>query len=208
MANNLVEPASGAPAPVTVEPNAGANVAPGVELPDALLQVPAFQAITAGAPPAFSTNLKAKDNPEVSKLIADNAPALQKSGFGFYRSLGGEIGVVFNQLYLNGEQLKQADQAGKLVEVAPDFDAINSSVAASGEANPVLQHSGTPPAAPPTPAPPEPPQAATGVLPPPPASSQTSLAKSRTKNLAPGSPSSGAKPGAGRLLNNILRPVI
>lgn len=205
----LIEPIAGAPAPVPIEPTEpqAAEAPAGPELPDEVLQIPAFQALMSGAPPATSADIKTLDKSPEGKIIAKNAEPLQASGFGFYRALDGSTGVIFNGLYLAPEQLQEADRAGQLAQIAPPFDTLNQAVATSGPINPALS-AGTPPAAPPTPPAPTPPQTSSGQLPAPPASTQTSLARSRTKNLQPGSPTSGPAPGRGRLLNNLLKPAI
>ena len=178
-------------------------------MPDEVLQIPAMQAVFAGQPAAVSASLKDFTNRPEAKLIASNKDGLMKAGLGLYRSLGGDLGVIFNQLRISGEQIKAADQAGTLLEIAPPFDVVNQQVAQSGEANPVL--SAQPPAglasggAPAAAA-----QMGSPVRPPAPlpASSQKSITNARLKNQTAGTPTSGPKPGAGRILNNILKPVL
>lgn len=208
MATIPVEPISAAAAP-PVEPTnpeaaAAAPKSGGASaLPDELLQIPAIQALFAGSPAAFSASLKDFQKRPEAKLISENKDALMQAGMGLYRSLGGDLGVVFNQLKLNGEQIKAADQAGKLLEVAPPFDVVNQQVAGSGEGNPVLSA--------------QPPAGAAGNTPaaanqmkspvrspaPLPASSQKSLTNARVKNLGPSKPT-----GQGQLLQSILKSPI
>jgi hypothetical protein len=100
---------------------------------------------------------------------------------------------------------------------------IDHAVAKSGHNNPVLSRTHAPTGfASPTPkAPPQMGgQLAPGQAPAPaamsspsgpqglPAGAQRSLAGARIKALQPGAPTSGPEPGAGRLLNQILRPVV
>lgn len=215
MANeNLVEPLA---APVEVTPTDPAAAAAPEEqaetppdqsagLSDELLRIPALQALMAGSPAATSLNIKALDKTPEGKSIAKNAEPLKAAGFGFYRALSGDIGVIFNGLFLPAEQLQAADKAGQLAQIAPSFDTLNQAVATSGPINPVLS-AGSPPEAPPTPPAPLPPQSASGLLPAPPASTQTRLAGARAKNLQEGSPTSG-RAAQGRLLNNLLKPAI
>lgn len=200
----VVEPRAGAtPAPAPEAP-AEESAAPqgGGELPDDLLKVPAMQAITAGQPAAFSAILSQFEKVPEAKLIADNKDALMQAGFGFYRSLDGQKGAVFNQLFVSPDEIKAADQAGQLDQVAPPFDQLNMDVAKMGEANPVLAEGARPEgfragAAP------------VGASPAPlPASAQKTLASKRANALTPKGPTSGAAPGAGRLLNSILSPVV
>lgn len=176
-------------------------------LPDEVLQIPAMQAVFAGSPAAVSAPIKDFSNRPEAKLIAQNRDALVRSGMGLYRSLGGDLGVIFNRLKLSDEQIKSADQAGKLLEIAPPFDEVNQSVASSGENNPVMNAQVPGGAASAIPTPSQFGSAVRGPAPMP-ASSQKSLTNARIKNQMLGKPSEGPKPGAGRLLNNILKPVL
>jgi hypothetical protein len=202
MANGIVEPAAGAPAPE--EPTTSATE--GAELPEEILRIPVFQAIISRAVPAVSMDIKAMAKRDEGKAIAKHGSALQSSGVGFYRALDNATGVMFNQLALPAQQLQEADQQGQLTAIAPPFDTVNDSIARSGSENPVLTASAPVPVAP-TPAPPTPPQTSSGMLPPPPASTQTRLAGARARNLQEGSPTSG-RAAQGRLLNNLLKPAI
>lgn len=197
----------------TVEPRSGATATTatakptGAELPDELIQIPAMQALVAGAPPAFSDVLANFEKRPEAKIIAANKDPLMKAGFGLYRSLDGAQGVVFNQLFVSPDEIKAADQAGRLAELAPPFEELNATVAQSGPNNPVLSggerptgFKGGPGAAPAMPP--------MGSAPPPPASEQTALATKRANNMALGAPTTGPAPGAGRLLNSVLKPVI
>lgn len=207
----LIEPRAAASPPVEITPtDPQAEPAPAegdANLPDEILKIPAFGPLMAGAPPALSTNIKNLDKTEEGKAIAKHAGPLQAAGIGFYRALSGDLGVIFNQLYINGEAIKQADEAGTLAQIAPDFNTVNNEAAKAGPINPVLT-AGAPPAAAAMAPAPEPPQTSSGRLPAPPASAQTKLAGARAKNLQPGSPTSGPAPGRGRLLNNLLKPAI
>lgn len=205
--------------PVIVEPRAGVvppppDAAPaptaegGADLPDDLLKIPAIQAITAGQPAAFSALLESFQNTPEAKIIATNKDKMMEAGFGLYRSLDGAKGVVFNQLFVSPDDIKAADAAGQLDQIAPPFDELNASVAGSGAANPVLAEGERPtgfatgsgaPAAVPMPS---------GEMPPMPSGAQKTLANKRSANMQPGAPTTGASPGAGRLLNSILKPVL
>lgn len=178
-------------------------------LSDELLQIPALQALFAGQPPALSTPMAEFEKRPEAKLIADNKDALMKAGVGLYRSIAGDLGVLFNQLHINGADIQQADKEGRLLEVAPPFDQINDTISKSGDQNPVLNASvpgGPKTASTPAPAAPAAPMAGSGAGQP--ASVQNKTATARLSNMTPGGPTSGAAPGAGRILNNILkRPV-
>lgn len=204
MADDIIVEARPNVAPVE-EPVTEAPAAP-AELSDELLRIPAFQALIAGAPAAVSANLAALEKKPEAKIIAQSKDSLVGAGIALYRSLDGANGVFFNQLFVSPDEIKAADQDGSLLELAPDFDQVNAEVGKSGGANPVLTagerpsgfktapmtNSGTPA---------QPPVA------PPMASEQKAMANARTKNLQPGSPTSGSA-GAGRLLNSILKPVL
>lgn len=199
-----VEPTSPQPAKSPAEaPSAAQAEAQASKLPDDLLKLPAFQGLIAGAPPAVSANLATFSKLPEAKLIAANKDALMKAGIGLYKSLGGDLGVLFNQFYITPDELKVADSEGRLPEVAPPYEAVNQQIATAGEAHPALNHKG-PPEQFKQPMPPTPPQAATvsGGLP---AGAQKALTTARAKNQSPGQPTEGAVPGGGRLLNAVLK---
>jgi hypothetical protein len=155
-------------------------------------------------------DLKGTEDRKEVKLIADNKGVLTQAGFGFYRSLDGKKGVMFNALHVHPQDLQAADRQGKLLQVAPDWDLVNHAIAKMGLNHPIHSMQ-APPAgfAPPTPQ--APPQAASGMLPlmpPPPASVGNKMASARIANIQPGAPTSGPSPGAGRLLNSVLRGVV
>lgn len=219
---SVVEPAVGAVAPTeapAVEPkDPNAAAAPtaakgGGGLDDSIIRIPAMQALLSGSPPALSFD-QGFTNREEAKTIQTNKDALLKAGIGFYRSLAGDHGVLFNQFYVHGTDLQAADKAGKLLAIAPPFDTINQEVSKSGDGNPVNKIQSIPGGFANPQSTGAPPQAAQGVSVPVSAqptgsNSQTSkLIAQQVKNLQPGSPTSGPVPGAGRFLNAIQRPVI
>lgn len=193
-----------------VEPRAGVEAKPsegGIDLPDDLLQLPFMQGVLSGAPGAVSATLAQFDKNPSAKIVIANKEPLMRAGVGFYRSLSGDKGVIFNSLHVSGDDLKSADAAGQLESIAPPIEQVDAEIAKAGGANPVLNAEvpqgmamggGTPAAgpielsAPKTMA----------------ASAQKSLATKRANALTPQGPISGASPGSGRLLNTILRPVI
>lgn len=175
------------------------------ELPDALNENPLIQAVTAGAPPAVSGSIEEFSKRPETKLLTEHRDTLFEAGFGLYRSLDGGTGVLFNQRFINGEALKQADQAGQLQQVAPPFDTVEGEISKSGLKHPSLKPpSGQAMAQPPPPAV----ASATSAPAPLPASAQRKGLTAKISNVQPGSPTSGPVPGAGRLLNNILKPVL
>jgi hypothetical protein len=212
-----VEPLAAPQAAPTVAPSAATPPPPETPaeaaqgLPDELLQIPAIQGLLAGAPAAVSMKIKGSEDRDEIALISENKDAVMAAGMGFYKSMSGEIGVMFNALKISPEDLRAADKAGKLETLAPDFDKVNLEISKSGEKHPILNAS-APAAQFASPASTQtPPQAASGSLPlvpPAPASVAKKLASQRAANLTPGAPSSGASPGAGRILNSIMKPVV
>jgi hypothetical protein len=187
---SLVEPLD------TVTPEVTPAVAPeetAPALPPELLKLPSVQVLLAGSPPALSADIKTYQNKPESKLIAKNKDVLLDAGFNFYRSLDGVYGVMFNQMHITPDEIKAADQAGQLLTVAPLVDQVERGLNQTQVAEP------TPTSVPPT-------SASGGSLP---ASAQRDLMSARVSNMQPGPPAStGAKPGAGRILNSILKPVL
>lgn len=199
-ADELVQPKNTTPA----APGESASKATS-SLPDEILQIPAMQALFSGSPAALSASLAQFGQRPEGKLIQSNKDVLMKAGMGLYRALDGDTGVLFNQFYLNGEELKEADKNGQLAQIAPSFDGVNQSVGQSGAENPVLKagqvpqgfKTGSSASAP-----------AIQNVPPASAGTARQAMAARVTNMKPSSPTSGPKPGSGRLLNSILRPVI
>jgi len=147
---------------------------------------PAIQAVFAGQPAAVSTPVKNED-PAI-KTAWDERDALSQAGIGFYKSLGGDVGVIFNALFLPEDQLKAADAAGQLLQVAPPYTDVAKSVTSAGPENHPLLNAQTPPA-PPAASPPSPRQTGSGVLTPSaPKSTLRRLQSERVKALTPGGP--------------------
>lgn len=173
------------------------------KIPPEVAQIPAMSALLQGQPAATSVNLKtAAQNPEL-KLLAQNEKALRSAGFGTYRALSGDIGVIFNALFIHPEELISADKAGQLAQIAPPFDALNTAAAQAGpDAHPALIEKERPRA----------PKSAPQLSPPAypaggqPAESAKKLNAARMKNLEPQMPSQGSK--AGNLLREITKPVL
>lgn len=156
-------------------------------IPDAVLEIPAMYGLLRGAPAAISVPIGFK-SPETA-LIGKHAQDLVNAGMGFYDSEDKSMRVMFNEAYVNAKQLADADKAGKLSQIVVPLEAVNAEVngAEAGASVPaVAPAAGTPPAA----------------------SAQRSLNTKRVNNLQPGSPTSGPAPGAGRVLNNILKSTV
>jgi hypothetical protein len=187
-----------APAPETApaapeEPKAKAEA--GDELPDELLkEAPALQLLLQGSPPATFAP-KDAEYPEL-KTVAKHLKELGKAGFGVYPTKDGANIVFFNGLYVTPDDVAAADKGGTLDQIAVPYDELRSALG-SQEAP-----SGTPGAeSAPVSAP-----AAPGAQPA--ASTENKLTTARVKNLSVGAPTSGPVPGQGRILNNILKPVV
>lgn len=213
-------PNAAAPAPApTVDPTAATTplpVAPeappaggkGPKLPDSLLKSPAIQGLLVGKPGAISASITDfKKRPEAENLMKHKED-LFKAGMGLYRSLDGQTGVIFNRLYVHDDELKQADAAGQLTQLAPPFDSVDHHIAKSGIFHPALDSKHVTPGGFKTAPMPVVPQSANAPMAQSPASVQNKLATARVSNLQPGSPTSGPVPGAGRLLNQVLKPVL
>lgn len=212
MASQLVEPIGAATA-APVEPSspqpseeAAASLSPEI------LQIPAMQGILAGEPAAFSVPIAGFEARPEGKIIISNKDPLMQAGIGFYRSLGGDIGAIFNRFFLADTEIQQADKEGRLAEIAPSFEQVNQMISQSGQQNPMFSAKQRPTgiksagATVPVPGPvanvSQPAAAPTGQRTP------ARLLGAKMRNLDVGSPTEGSKPGAGRLLNSILKPVL
>jgi len=178
-------------------------------LPPDLLKVHAIQALVAGSPPALSMKLKGNEDRSEVKLVTEHQDALKAAGMGFYKSISGEYGVMFNALRIHPQDLLAADKMGKLLVAAPDFDAVNHAVSKSGLDHPAL-HASPPPRTPAMPvAAQTAPQMASGKFSPPIAAAVArKLIQQRIQNMQPSAPTGGPAPGAGVLTNQILKPVV
>jgi hypothetical protein len=218
--DNLVAPAT---PQASVQPQASAPssdeqpAAP--QLPASLTKVPAIQGLLAGAPPAVSARIKQFEGTQVGKDIVANKDALLAAGFAFYKSRHGDLAVLYNRFHIHGSDIQSADKAGKLQILAPPFEQVDHALAKAGKNHPLLKNPQVPQGfASPTPqaAPQDGSAAAQGNQEPQaaPASGGASaaLAKrlqaARLTAVTPGAPTSGPAPGAGRLLNSILKPVV
>ena len=206
-----VEPLAAAPqAPAPAAPVQPPPEEEPASLPPALLEVPALQAVIAGAPPAVSMKIEGSEDRDEVKLLSENKDALLQAGFDFYRSFDGKTGVMFNTLQIHLQDLQAADRQGKLKKIAPDFDLVNHEVSKMGAKHPINAMQGAP-TGPATPTGSAPPQAATGnlpLMPPPSAGVAKKFAAARIANMNPGAPTSGPEPGAGRLLNSVIKGVV
>jgi hypothetical protein len=93
-------------------------------LPDEVIQQPVMQALMSGSPPAVSANIEAAQQTEFGQMVSQFGQQMQGAGLGFYRSQGGDLGVVFNQLFLPPEEIVKADEEGRLMEIAPPLEQV------------------------------------------------------------------------------------
>lgn len=157
-----------------------------------------------GSPPAVSANIEAAQQTEFGALVAQYGQQLQQAGMAFYRAQNGDLGVVFNQLFVPPEEIQRADQEGRITEIAPPLEDVEQAILTGDpNANPVLnaQTPGSPPVA-------QAGGAAPTAMPPAGGGTPSRVTTQRKQNLAAGSPTSGPRPGAGRILNEILKPVV
>ena len=203
-----VDPSQQQPPPVTPQEAPQEAEAP-AGLPPDLLKVHAFQALVAGSPAAVSMKLKGSEDRSEVKLVTEHQDAIKAAGIGFYRSISGEFGVMFNALRIHPQDIQAADKAGKLLVIAPDFDAVNHAVSKSGLDHPAL-HASPPPRTPamPTAAAIAPQMASGKFAPPVPAEVARRLIQQRIQNMTPSAPTGGPAPGAGVLANQVLKQPI
>jgi len=162
-------------------------------LPADVLDNPVIFALAKGTPGAVSAPKKSKD--PVVKSVIDNAESLVASGFGIYESIDKKTDVLFNTQAVDVGDLQEADQQGRLLELAPSFDSVKGPSAPAGAGAPAAGGAPAASALPPVSAPESQPSP----------SVQNKLMAARTKNLQPSGPTGGPAPGAGQILNSILK---
>lgn len=197
-----------APAPAAepaAAPPADATAKEAGDLPEALLkEVPALQLLMQGSPPATIAP-KDAEYPEL-KVVAKHVKDLGAAGFGVYQTADKKNVVFFNGLLVTPDDLKAADEAGKLDQVAVPYADLRTALeGGAGEAGGAAAQPEAAGAANMAPAAPVAP-AAPGAQASPAAAERLNAA--RITNLNVGSPTSGPAPGSGRILNNILKPAI
>jgi hypothetical protein len=173
-------------------------------LPEDLLRIPAVQALLVGQPGAVSASLADFAKRPEGQIIAANKDPLMAAGMGLYRSMKGDLGVLFNRLFVSDQEIMDADKSGTLMKLAPSFDEVNSQVSKAGGSHPILNKEFQTPTGFKTSPPPA--VSAGAPLSAPPAPPK--LVAGKARNIPLGSPTSGPKPGAGRLINQILKPVV
>lgn len=155
-------------------------------LPTAILELPIFAGLLQGAPAAVWTPTGDK-SPEAVTAVKYGKD-LNKVGMFFYRDDKEKIDLLYNAQYVSPELIKEAAKKGKLKEVASPLSEV------SAQLNGAVAGGGAAPAGP------------GGV--PSPVPVDSALNTARVDNLTPGGPTSGPLPGAGRVLNNLVTPVV
>jgi len=186
------------------------------DLPDSVAAIPVIQHIVTGNPPAVKFPA-GHFYPEL-KPLEKNFAKLVENGIAFYQANDGS-NVLYNPVFISQGELQAADQKGMLDEILPDYSKLTGnqptamtdadaaeSVQNQDEAQRGLANLGLGPNDAPQGGPASVPVSA--MAPPAPAASQNRLNTARLASLAPGAPSSGPAPGAGRILNDLLRPTV
>lgn len=204
MANGALDITARDPSAVPAQAPAPEQAPGASNLPEELVQNPVIQAVMAGSPAGVSGDIKSAQSSEFGQIIAKHSGALQEAGMRFYRSQDGKLGVMFNALKIPPEDIQAADQGGQLQQVAPPFESVEQALLSDPGSNPVLASDDPSGAAiqGPRAALPMPGRGQSG------GATGRQLAGDRRRNLETGSPTSGPRPGAGRILNEILKPVI
>ncbi len=164
--------------------------------PEQVAEIPEVQKVLNGEPAAVKI-LRSERTPLTQKL-SQNVPAVLKLGLSLYRTIDGEANVVFNNQILGADEVKAADEAGTLDDLAAPLSAISNEPVEKVSASPEKENGATPEEKIPV-----------GPAPAPmPAKSQSKLTSARLTNLAPVGPTDRQTPGAGQILNDLQkRPV-
>lgn len=202
-ANQPTSPASPSKqlAPTDVFPN----------LPAEVKSVPVVEWLSVGEPPAIRVE-PGQYFPELEPL-AKNLPETLKAGLDLYKAQNGDS-VFFNPLFMSEQELQLADQEGKLEQLVPSYSELSGStpqevspekfdelLRTSEDVQSRLHSLTTPEDMEKEPAP----AASAAVRP---ATTPEPVTTQRVKALQPGAPTSGPAPGAGRLLNAIIRKAV
>jgi len=176
----------------TVPANAEEDKGP--QIPTEVLELPIMRGLLEGAPAAVWAPIGTK-GPEIATVLK-HGPELIKAGFGFYRDEKSKLDLFFNRRFITPELIEAAAKKGKLKEVASPLAEVSAAInGAVGEPAGVVEPGGAGAVGP---------VGASG----PSILAETPVNTARLNNLQPGSPTSGPQPGAGRVLNNIIKPTI
>lgn len=203
-------PASGPLAPPAPVEDAGPTLKGGAKLPDEVASNDIVKKVMTGEIPGVLVR-PGIYYPKASK-IAESSEALLDAGMDFYKALDSST-VFFNPRSISEAQIQEADRNGQLVNLVPDYETLSGEKPAKPTpaiAKRLREQMGVAGEAPtsiiPAPA------GGANTLPPasggPSAAEEAELAGKRVANVSPGSPTSGPRPGAGRILNSLLKPAV
>lgn len=165
------------------------------ELPEEVLKLPVIASLLNGSPPAVYAPSDAKI-PEV-KVLDKYSKELVNAGFSGYQTSDGVNKVLFNSLFVSGEEIKSADASGSLIgQLAVSYEEL-----AAGYKSAELKDGEKPAETPAAAAPSQMPRPQS-------TAADRKMTTARLANVALGGPTSGASPGGGRLLNSIQKPVV
>ncbi len=201
-----IESAGKAPAQAKEKPKAKDE--PGSDLPTEVRSNPVVKQVLVGSVPGvlFRPGVYYPKAAKLGKHIED----LMDVGMDFYKAFDSSF-VFFNPRSVTEAQLRKADEEGQLAALVPDYEVISGEAPGTPPEGWAEELAGvntesastmlpgtqkTTPMANASPA-----GAPTGA-------EDAKLAAARAKNLLPGAPTTGPRPGAGRVLNNLAKPVV
>jgi hypothetical protein len=184
-------PTAGAPpteTPVEAAPSLEGAAAPGELkpelLPPELANEPAIQSVVTGQPPAIYATIEEADSNPLVKSIIEKAPYLMNAGLAILSDEN--VGVLFNPTLVSSEDIMTAISEGTLDSLAVPINMLSEAL---GEVT-----AGAPGAAPP-------PVVGGG-------GPNPKVQKARAENLETQPPGNRANPAAGRVINELTKPVI
>ena len=187
------------PAPGAQPPAVPADQPPPV--PPIVDKNPLVQAVYLGILPAVS----APDVEGVTVLdeISKQHQQIADAGLDFYLTLDKSRVVLFNPEQISGDQVREADAAGQLATVAPDYQAVLTALGKKDllEDAPAKQANMGASASPVNATPAQTPM-------PSPSATNDTLSTARKNNLTQRSPTSGSRPGAGQIVNKIINRAV
>ena len=172
--------------------------------PDSIAKNPAFVAILTGQIPGV---LFPMDREYASAVPLRNSPEdLDAVGLEMYITGAQDSAVIFNPEVVSVEELQAADQADKLAEILPEYGELTGEQPQPVQPNTPLEQDLASTGAPSPSLPP--PTEGGDIMAPPPSAVSKPLNKVRAKNVVPGGPTTGPKPGAGRVANMLATDAI
>ena len=179
------------------------------DVPDTIAKNPALVAVLTGQIPGVLA--KGTDVYPSAQNLSDSPEDIDSVGLRLFVSQGDGSRVIYNPAAVSEDEIQAADAAGKLADMFPDYGVLtgeqpvqgdptvplDDQLAATGAPSPALDPAG--PAA----------TTLSAMMPPPPPATITKpLNRERVANLQPGPPTTGPKPGAGRLANMLATSAV